>query len=57
MTQQNVSRIEQGRHSVSYKMLEKLLAAMGYTLNDLLPVQEDALSETSHLSERASRRS
>lgn len=39
MTQQGVSRIEQGRHAVSYPTLEKLLAAMGYTLKDLLPVE------------------
>jgi len=55
MAQQNVSRIEQGRHSVSYKTLERLLAAMGYTLDDLLPVREDALSEAGRLSERAGR--
>lgn len=35
MAQQNISRIEQGRHAVSYATLEKLLAAMGYTLADL----------------------
>ncbi len=55
MAQQNVSRIEQGRHSVSYKTLEKLLAAMGYTLDDLLPVQENAPSEAGSVSERAGR--
>ncbi len=40
MAQQNVSRIEQGRHSVSYATLEKILAAMGYTSRDVLPLLE-----------------
>ena len=39
MAQQNVSRIEQGRHAVSFPTLEKILAAMGYTLEDLLPAE------------------
>ena len=37
MAQQNLSRIEQGRHAVSFPTLEKILAAMGYTLADILP--------------------
>jgi DNA-binding Xre family transcriptional regulator len=37
MAQQNLSRIEQGRHAVSFPTLEKILAAMGYTLEDILP--------------------
>lgn len=47
MAQQNVSRIEQGRHAVSFPTLEKILAAMGYTLHDLLPIEEDAHSAIS----------
>lgn len=42
MAQQNVSRIEQGRHAVSFPTLEKILAAMGYTLRDLLPIEDAA---------------
>lgn len=42
MAQQHVSRIEHGRHTVSFPVVEKLLAAMGYTLSDLLPLTESA---------------
>ena len=37
MAQQSISRIEQGRHGVSYATLEKILAAMGYGLEDITP--------------------
>src|SRR5918912_1189444 len=37
MAQQHISRIEQGRHDVSFSTLERILAAMGYTLQDLAP--------------------
>lgn len=43
MAQQNYSRIEQGRHAVSYATLEKILAAMGYSLQDIM---EDAYAAT-----------
>ncbi len=35
MAQQSISRIENGRHGVSFSTLEKMLAAMGCTLSDL----------------------
>jgi len=35
MAQQSISRIENGRHDVSFSTLEKMLAAMGCTLSDL----------------------
>ncbi len=35
MAQQSISRIENGRHAVSFQTLEKMLAAMGCTLRDL----------------------
>jgi hypothetical protein len=37
MAQQDISCIEHGRHAVSFPTLEKSLAAMGYTLEDILP--------------------
>jgi DNA-binding Xre family transcriptional regulator len=39
MAQQNVSRIEQGWHAVSFPTLEKILAAMGYPPEDILPAE------------------
>jgi hypothetical protein len=35
MAQQSISRIENGRHAVSFQTLEKMLAAMGCTRRDL----------------------
>lgn len=35
MAQQSISRIENGRHDISFSTLEKILAAMGCTLSDL----------------------
>lgn len=35
MAQQSISRIENGRHDVSFSTLEKILAALGCTLCDL----------------------
>lgn len=35
MAQQSISRIENGRHNISFSTLEKILAAMGCTLSDL----------------------
>jgi DNA-binding XRE family transcriptional regulator len=35
MPQQSISRIEQGRHAVSFPTLEKILVAMGCSLDDL----------------------
>ena len=41
MAQQSISRIENGRHDVSFSTLEKILAAMGCTLRDLYEDEED----------------
>ena len=32
-----ITRIELGQHEVVFSTLEKILAAMGYTLEDILP--------------------
>jgi transcriptional regulator with XRE-family HTH domain len=37
LAQQTISRIELGQHDVVFSTLEKILAAMGYTLEDILP--------------------
>lgn len=42
MSQQSVSRIENGRHDVSFSTLERLLAAMGCSLRDLWDAQSVA---------------
>lgn len=42
MSQQGVSRIENGRHDVSFSTLERLLAAMGCNLRDLWDAQSVA---------------
>jgi len=47
MTQQSISRIENGRHNVSFATLEKLLAAMGCTLRDLQAEDGEALERAS----------
>jgi DNA-binding XRE family transcriptional regulator len=37
LAQQTISRVELGQHDVVFSTLEKILAAMGYTLEDILP--------------------
>ncbi len=41
MAQQSISRIENGRHAVTFSTLEKMLAAMGCTLSDLQEVDDE----------------
>ncbi len=41
ITPQSLSRIENGKHDVVFKTLQKILGAMGYALKDLA-VESDA---------------
>lgn len=41
MAQQSISRIENGRHAVSFSTLTKILAAMNCSLNDLREGEDD----------------
>ena len=41
---QSLSRIEQGHHNVVFTTLQKILAAMGYTLQDLTEVEMSSAS-------------
>jgi len=47
MTQQSISRIENGRHNISFATLEKMLAAMGCTLRDLQADESEKLERAS----------
>lgn len=47
MAQQSISRIENGRHDVSFSTLEKILAAMGCTLGDLHEREDEQLGPVS----------
>ena len=44
MSQQSVSRIENGRHDVSFGTLERILTAMGCTLRDLWEAQREGVA-------------
>ncbi len=46
LTPQTITRIEKGKQDVNFKTLQKILAAMGYTLNDLAQLSLDENSKT-----------
>lgn len=45
IAQQTITRIELGQHDVVFTTLEKILAAMGYTLHDVLPIEDGIAAE------------
>ncbi len=46
LTPQTITRIEKGKQDVNFKTLQKILAAMGYSLSDLAQVKVSQLSKT-----------